>query len=186
MNAKISKVGTVTVTSRESLQAIVADVVRLKLETVKLKAAMEAEVAALQKRHQAKILQVAADIEAKESGVDVYCRVNRAELFIDKKSIDMLLATIGYEWNPWRVEKTGKKDTWVMIARRLLATKWGKDYVRLPDPEVNKKRVIDDQDKLTPDQLSLAGIRFDREEQFYIRPKSDVAPDTTKSVPSRV
>jgi phage host-nuclease inhibitor protein Gam len=99
-------------------------------------------------------------------------------LFPDKKSIDLLLATVGYRTEPPSVEKCSKKDTWSAIAKRLEALDWGVRYITTPDPEVDKKALLADRDRLTAGQLSEAGIRFEQDEFFYITPKSDVAEKT--------
>jgi phage host-nuclease inhibitor protein Gam len=96
--------------SREALEATVADIVRLKLEHAEKTAAMEKEIAEVQKRHQEALLQTARQIETKEAGAYIYCQKNRATLFPEKKSLDQLLAVIGFELTPWRVEKRNSKD----------------------------------------------------------------------------
>jgi phage host-nuclease inhibitor protein Gam len=166
--------------SREAMESTVADIVRLKLDHAAKIAAMEKEVAEVQKRHQEAILAVCEDIEIKEASVYTYCHRQRAELFTDKKSIDLLLATVGFETNPPSVQKKSSKDTWPDIARRLQSTEWGQFYVREPAPEVDKEALLNSRATLTTEQLNTVGIRFDQEEQFYIRPKSQVAAETVK------
>jgi phage host-nuclease inhibitor protein Gam len=126
------------VTSREGMEATVADVVRLKLEQAKKTAAMEIEIAAVQKKHQEALLETARLIQAAEAGVFVYCKQHRKELFSDKKSIDMLLATVGFRDEPPSVEKTNKKVTWEEVALRLQALDWGAPYITEASPDVNK------------------------------------------------
>lgn len=178
---KKEKVIALVLTSRESLESTVADTVRLKLDHATRQAAMEKEIADVQKRHQEGILDVASQIEAKEASIFTYCQRHRAELFTDKKSLDMLLAVIGFEDTPPRVEKRNSKDTWGATARRLQALDWGADYIREGDPEVNKQALLAARESLSDDQLKEAGIRFEQDEQFFIRPKSEVAEDTTKA-----
>jgi phage host-nuclease inhibitor protein Gam len=168
------------VTSREGMEATVADVVRLKLEFAQKTAAMELEVAAVQKRYQAQLLEISNKIETKEAGIFVFCQTNRRELFAEKKSIDLLLATVGFRTEPPSVEKKGK-DTWGAIAKRLASLDWGVAYVTEPAPEIDKKALLADRAKLTPEQLDQAGIRFEADEVFYINPKSEVAEASVKA-----
>jgi len=168
------------ITTREGLETVVADVVRLKLEFAQATAAMEREIADVQKRHQESLLNIGRQIETREAGVFVYCQRNRAALFIDKKSIDLLLATVGFETTPHRVEKVTNKDTWPKIGLRLEGLDWGAAYVRYPDPEVNKEKLIADRQLLTPEQLKEAGIKIEQDENFFIRPKSEVAQQSVK------
>lgn len=166
------------VTSREAMEAIVADIVALKLDYVQRTALMEKEIAEVQKRHQEGILSVAQQLQIKEAGVYTYCQEHRKELFPEKKSIDLLLATIGFRTNPPSVEKITRKDTWEDIARRLETTSWGKDYVTEPAPEISKVKLIADRDKLNAEKLRVIGVRIDQDEEFFIKPKSEVAEES--------
>ncbi|MGN6385724.1 MAG: host-nuclease inhibitor Gam family protein [Verrucomicrobiota bacterium] len=173
--SKREKIVPCIITSREGLESTVADVVRLKLEHVKRQAAMEAEIAEVQKRHQEGLLSVAKQIEIKEAGIYVFCQQHRKTLFPEKKSIDLLLAVVGFRDNPPSVGKLANKDTWPVIATRLASLDWGQKYVTYADPEVNKKQILLDRSELTPEQLKAAGIKIDQDENFYIEPKSEVA-----------
>jgi phage host-nuclease inhibitor protein Gam len=166
--------------SRAGLEAVVADVVKLKLEQIQAATAMEQEIADVQKRHQENLLGVARQIEAREAGIFVYCQKNRAALFPEKKSLDLLLATVGFEMTPPRVEKLSGKDTFGKIGLRLENLEWGAAYVRYPDPEVNKEKLLADRSQLKPEQLQEAGLKIEQDENFFIRPKSDVAEQTVK------
>jgi phage host-nuclease inhibitor protein Gam len=177
---KKEKIIAVALLSREAMKSTVADIVRLKLEHAQKTAAMEAEIAEVQKRHQEGLLEVARQIESKEASVYTYCQRNRGELFPEKKSIDMLLAEVGFELTPHRVEKKAGKDTWSTIARRLQSLDWAGKYVRESDPEVDKHALLKDRTELTPTQLAEAGIKFEQDENFFIRPKSQVASDTVR------
>jgi phage host-nuclease inhibitor protein Gam len=176
--SKKEKVLTCPVLSRESLDAVVAEVATLKLQYAAAKAALELEIASVQERRQQHLLALGKQIESREAGVFIYCQQHRSELFPDKKSIDLLLATVGYRTEPPSVEKCSKKDNWSAIAKRLEALDWGAPYITTPDPEVDKKALLADRDRLTAEQLSQAGIRFEQDEFFYITPKSDVAEKT--------
>jgi len=183
MNKKLRIVPTI-ITSRESLEAHVADIVRLKLEAAERTAAMEKEIAAVQKRHQAGLLELDRQLAVKEAGVFVFCQQRRSELFPDKKSLDTLLATVGFELTPFSVEKRNTKDTWGEIALRLQTLDWGTDFVRERDPEVDKAALLSKRAALTEAQLAAAGLRFEQDENFYIRPKSQVAEQTVREARS--
>src|SRR5580700_782838 len=177
MNKK-EKLRTIPVVSREALDAAVAEVATLKLQFAAAKTNMELEIARVQERHQEQMLTLAKQIEIREAGIFVYCQQRRAQLFPDKKSIDFLLATVGFRTEPPSVEKSSRKDTWSAIAQRLEALEWGARYVNTPEPEVDKKALLADREKLSLEQLSEAGIRFEQDELFYITPKSEVAART--------
>lgn len=167
------------VLSRESLDAAVAQVATLKIQYAAARADMELEIARVQESHQAALLALSQQIEAAEAGVFIYCQQNRAELFPDKKSIDFLLAVVGFRLNPPSVEKRSKKDTWSAVATRLASLPWGAPYVVDPPPEVNKRALLTDQANLTSEQMAAAGLRFEQDEEFFITPKSEVASATS-------
>jgi phage host-nuclease inhibitor protein Gam len=168
------------ITSRAALEAVVADIVNLKLQNTQATAAMEREIADVQKRHQEMLLGIARQIKAREAGVYVYCHKNRKELFAEKKSLDLLLATIGFELTPPRVDKISARDTFGKIGLRLENLDWGSAYVRYPDPEINKEKLLADRAILKPEQLQEAGLKIDQDENFFIRPKSDVAEQSVR------
>ena len=167
------------VSSREGLQAVVADVVAAKLLVVELTAQMEGEIAAVQGKYQERLANLARQIECDEAGAQVWAERNRGE-FGEKKSLDLVMATVGFETTPHRVDKRNSKETWGKVARRLQALGWADAYVREPDPEVNKQQLLADRTKLTPQQLAEAGLSFEQDENFFIRPKSQVLQPSVK------
>ena len=110
----------------------------------------------------------------------VYCQKNRVALFPEKKSLDLLLATVGFELIPPRVDKLSGKDTFGKIGLRLENLDWGAAYVRYPDPEVNKEKILADRTKLKPEQLREAGLTIEQDENFFIRPRSDIAEQSVR------
>lgn len=179
MNTK-RKIEPCIINSRHALEAVVADIVKLKLEHAQTTAAMEQEIADVQKRHQEELLALSRQLEAKEAGVFVYCQKNRPALFSDRKSLDLVLATVGFELTPPRVEKINSKDTFGKVATRLASLTWGEPYLRYPDAELNKERILSDRALLTPQQLTEAGLKIEQDENFFIRPKSEVAEQSIK------
>ena len=125
-------------------------------------------------------MDIGRQIEAREAGVFVYCQKNRSALFPEKKSLDLLLATVGFELTPPRVDKLSGKDTFGKIGLRLENLDWGAAYVRYPDPEVNKEKILAERAKLKPEQLQEAGLTIEQDENFFIRPKSDVAEQSVR------
>src|SRR5580700_4227568 len=113
--SKKEKMQIVPILSREALEVVVAEVATLKILHAAAKADMELEIARVQERHQEKMLSLGKRIEVREAGIFIYCQQHRAQLFPDKKSIDFLLATVGFRTEPPSVEKSSRKDTWSAI-----------------------------------------------------------------------
>ena len=171
---------TLNITSPESLDATVAEVVRLKIKHTEAVARMDAEIAALQKAHQKYITSLLADIEAGETGVQAYCTAHRAELFREKKSRESITAVFGFEFTPFRVEPL-KKIKIGEIIERLKRLPWGRVYVRKPAKEsLDKEALLKDRERLQPIHCAAAGFEFVQDEQFFIRPKPETAAETVK------
>lgn len=168
------------ISSVESLDAGIAEVVRLQIKYTETIARMETEKAGIEKCYAGKIGNLLDFIKQGEVEVQLYCQAHRAELFADKKSRDTLTAVVGFEFTPWRVEKSSRKIKWEDIVKRLKRLRWGKAYVRQPDAQCDKESLLQDREKLTVLQKLAAGIGFARDEQFFIRPKSPAAENTTK------
>jgi phage host-nuclease inhibitor protein Gam len=163
------------ITSTEALDAAVADVVRLKIQHTAAQAEMDAALAAIQKRHQARLQALADQIAAREATIRDYCEAHRAELFAEKKSRETPLAWIGFELTPPRVETPSRRIKWADVIARLQKLPWGAAYLRFPEPRLDKEALLADRDRLTEEQRAAAGIRFVQDEQFFLRPKPDTA-----------
>jgi phage host-nuclease inhibitor protein Gam len=170
----------VPILSRAALDAVVAEIATLKIQYAAAQADLELEVARAQQRRQEQMSTLARQIESREAGVFLYCRQHRAQLFPGKKSLDFPLATVGFRTEPPSVQKSSRKDTWTAIAQRMEASAWGSRYTSLPEPEVDKKALLADREKLSLEQLAEVGIIFQQDELFYITPKSEVALRTVR------
>lgn len=168
------------ITSPEALDARVADVVRLKINHTKVVAEMEAEMAAVQKRHQGRIAKLLECIAEGEAEIASYCQARRADLFPDKKSRETTLAVFGFELTPPRVETSSRKIKWADVLARLQRLAWGKAYCVPTGFKLDKNGLLADREKLTPEQLTAAGIQFCQDEQFFIRPKPETAEETVR------
>jgi phage host-nuclease inhibitor protein Gam len=164
-------------TSVEALDTAVAHVVRLRIQRTQVVAEKDAEVALIEKRFAARIASVEERIAAEEQRIREYCDSHRAELFPVNKSRETATAVFGFELTPPRVETSSRKVTWKDVVARLLKLTWGRAYVRTPEPKPDKEALLADREKLTPEQLTAAGITFAQDEQFFIRPKPETAQE---------
>jgi len=165
------------ITGADALDAAIADAVRLKIELTAATAAMEAELADIQKLHQARLRVLRERIAELEARALDYCQAHRVELFPNKKSRETNLATFGFELTPWRVEPLNRKIKWKEVVSRLLARGWGQAYIRQPAPTVNKEALLADRQTLSEDKQAAAGIQFCQDEQFFLRPKPETAAE---------
>lgn len=176
--------------SREAMTAAVNDYVREKIAFATRQLAMEKEIAEIQERYQRDLDEIGRRMGALEAGIQVWAQQHRdAEFPKDKKSIDLQLAVIGFRETPYRVEKVKSKDTWTDIAFRMACYQEkegdavvfnGEEYINIPAPEISKKLLLQDREKIPATVLKAVGIRFEFDENFYIDPKSEVLEGITK------
>ena len=163
------------ITSPETLDAAAADLVRARIALTQAKADMEAEAAAVQKRHQARIVALTDDCADREQRLAAYCDAHRAEIFpAGQKSRETPLATFGFRASTW-VETINRKIKWADVVERLQRLVWGENYLTYKPPVVNKEALHADRASLTPEALAQAGIRFVTEDKFYFDPKPETA-----------
>lgn len=172
---------TLKIRSVESLDTAAAEVVRQKINLTQMTATKDAEVAAVEKRHQALITTAQEEIAKLEEIIAEYCIANRSMLFTERKSRETSLAVFGFEMTPPRVETTSRKVTWKDVVARLLRLPWGKAYVKQPAPVPDKQALLADREKLTEEQCTAAGVQFCQDEQFFIRPKPETAEETVRA-----
>jgi len=170
------------ITSPESLDATIALAVHCRINLTKATADRDAELARITQRCQPVITRIGEDIAAIETSIRDYCEANRSTLFVARKSRETSLAEFGFELTPHRVETSNKKIKWKDVVARLLRLPWGKAYVRHPEPQPDKQALLSDREKLTPEQLTAAGVQFCQDEQFFIRPKPETAADSASGL----
>jgi phage host-nuclease inhibitor protein Gam len=166
-----------TITSTAALDSAVADCVRLKIKHTNRLADRDHALASVEKNHEAGIQSSAADIADAEAAIRDYCDANRAGLFAEKKSRETGLAVFGFEMTPPRVETAHRKIKWADVLERLRRAKWGLAYIRTRE-SLDKEALLADRDKLTPEQVTAAGVQFVQDEQFFLRPKPETAADS--------
>jgi phage host-nuclease inhibitor protein Gam len=165
----------ITVSTPEGLEAAVADYVKLKLEHAAAKAALELAIANVQADHQERIADLGEAIDERFCGIQAFCEANRAALFPpDRKSLDYIMAEVGFRKNPPSVETRRKSITFAKAAKLLLGLEWGKLFVRYGEPALDKQALIAARSRLTDEQLSAVGLEICQEEEFFVAPKSEI------------
>ena len=179
------------ITTRPGLECLVAEITNLQLQLAAAVARMEERQAEAERKlaEQLRGEQQAAEaigqkIKRRIAIVQAYVEENRDELFPEaKKSLELPTATIGFRFSSKaKVVLTGAEDDWESAALRLEALSWGAGYIRTPEPEVDKDKLIAARESLTPKQLAAAGVKFEQPEKFYVEPKSLVAETSTAEV----
>ena len=168
---------TLTISSLETLNSAVTEVVRQRIHYTRTLADRDAAVAATDKAWQPDLTSLAEQIAGLETDIQEYCLAHRSMLFGMRKSRETHLAEFGFELTPPRVETNTKRTNWKDVVARLSRLPWGKAYVRHPAPQPDKQALLTDREKLSPEMLTAAGIQFCQEEQFFLRPKPQTAKE---------
>ena len=155
--------------NREQLDAVVENIVQLRLERTELLCAQEQEIAAVRQKYRAPLAELERYLLQETSWVETWARENPAA-FAEKRSVNCPHATIGFRTTPPRVERATRKWTWTAAALKLAETAWGRRYLRIPAPEVNKDAILTDRATLSVDELRQVGLKILQGERFYIEP----------------
>ena len=166
------------ITSPEALDKVIADAVRAKVTLTRITAEHELKLVALQKQFEAGARELRDEIADLEAAARDYCdrHLNDATVFRDGlKSRATALAVFGFRQNPPSVEPASKRVKWSDVVERLARLAWGQVYLRQAPPKPDKEALLADREKLTPEQLTAAGIRFVSDEEFFLTPKPESA-----------
>jgi len=168
-----------TIINRRQLDAVVENIVQLRLERIELLCAQEQEIAAVRQKYRAPLAEVERYLLLETSWAETWARDNPAA-FAEKRSLDGPHATIGFRTTPPQVERASRKWTWTAAALKLAETAWGRRYLRTPAPEVNKEAILADRATLSAEELRQAGLKILQGERFYIEPhgQADVSVDS--------
>ncbi len=172
------------VASPAGMESLVAEITALQVEQAGLAARMaeltvasERALAAQLRPLQLQAETIARRVKTRLAKVEVFVTTHRDDLLPDRrKSFELPTAIVGFTLSTKaKVVLANDGDDWTSAAHRLEALEWGGDYVRNPEPEVDKEALIASRASLTPKQLAAAGLRIEQGEKFYVQPKSQIA-----------
>ena len=157
-----------TIRTREQLDAVVENIVRLQLEQGDLLDAQENEIAAVREKYRVSSSRWTVSRKWKPRGP----RRGRWPTLaaFDERLLDCPHATIGFRETSPRVERASRKWTWTAAALKLAESEWGRRYLRIPSPEVDKEALLADQPTLSAEELRQAGIKIVQGERFFAEP----------------
>jgi phage host-nuclease inhibitor protein Gam len=158
-----------SIQNRSQLDAAVENIVQLQLQQAELENAQEKEIAAIRQKYRSSLVEVERYLLLETSWVETWAR-NNPGAFDATRSLACPHAMIGFHTPPPRVERAGRRWTWSAIVVKLGEADWGKRYLRVPAPEVNKEAILSDRALLPAEELRLAGIKIVQQERFLITP----------------
>lgn len=162
--------------TRQQLDAVLENIAHLQCERDELYRAQENEIAAVRQRYRAPLAEMEHYLELETSWAESWARGNPGAFAADR-SLACAHATIGFRTTPPRIERASRRWTWSRIALTLAGLAWGKRYLRVPAPEVDKEALLADLADLSPVELRNAGIKVAQGENFFITPNPASTPE---------
>ena len=155
--------------TRPQLETLLENITQLQRERDELHQQLEDEIAAVRRKHRPQLDEMESFLDKERTWAESWARANPGQFGPDR-SLACAAATIGFEPAPVRIERASRRWTWSRIAHTLVELPWGKRYLRLPPPEVDKDALLADLATLSPDDLRAAGMRIIQADRFFIEP----------------
>jgi phage host-nuclease inhibitor protein Gam len=153
--------------TRQQLETVLENIAALRREHTELHRAQENEIAAIRHKYRAPIAELETFLDLETGWVEAWAHAH-PEAFPADRAIVSPHATIGFRAGPPRLERASRRWTWSRIAHTLATLPWGRRYLRLPPPEVDRDLLLADLATLSPTDLRTAGIRVVQGDQFFL------------------
>jgi phage host-nuclease inhibitor protein Gam len=169
MTPSPSQAAAPAIQTRQHLDAVLENIAHLRHERDELHRAQENEIAAVRQSYRAPLAEMEDYLVLETSWAESWARAHPDALAADR-SLACAHATIGFHAMPPRIERASRRWTWSRIALTLAGLAWGRRYLRVPAPEVDKEALLADLADLSPLDLRTAGIKIVQGERFFITP----------------
>jgi phage host-nuclease inhibitor protein Gam len=166
--------------TRQQLDALLENIAHLQRERDDLYRAQENEIAAIRQRYRAPLAEMDNYLDLETSWAESWALAH-PDAFAANRSLACAHATIGFRATPPRIERASRRWTWSRIALTLADLAWGKRYLRVPAPEVDREALLVDLADLSPVDLRNAGICIVQGERFFITPHANAEMTSTSS-----
>ena len=169
-----------TIQNRHQLDAVIENIVQLQLNRAELEGSQEQEITAIRQKYRPSLAELERYLTLETTWAETWARQNPGA-FNEKRSMACTHATIGFRVTPPRVDRASRKWPWSAIALKLAEVSWGRRYLSIPAPEVNKEAVLSDRAELAAPELRLVGLKIVQEERFFITPHRGAESTDTAS-----
>jgi hypothetical protein len=166
--------------TREQLEAVLENIAQIRLAREELYRTVETEIAALRQRYRTPLAEMDRHLDLETSWVEAWAS-RHPEIFVQNRALICEHATIGFERIPARIERASRRWTWARIAETLADLTWGKRYLRVPPPEVDKEAIVADLGHLTLEDLRQAGMRLVEGDRFFLTTNHEPASAVSES-----
>ena len=168
---KRAKSATEKIDTRDRAEAVSREIAGAVVLRDSYTAEMERHIQDVRARYETRLLECALLIEQKLPALQAWAEAS-PELFKDKKSLDMVHATIGFRTGTPKC-KPLRGWTWEKVRSYLLEYAIG--YTRTT-VEIDKEALISDREKLGRSGLADHGVQVTQDETFYVEPKREGVP----------
>ena len=170
MSKRIKPAATVF-TDLKQVEGAAAEMVSIDRKIVEIQARMNEEIDAAKERASAACAGLAARHKELAAATKVYATLNQAELFKDRKSLDLAFAVIGFQASTEIVQMPN------ISAETSLERLHGYGYTEA----INVKESIykPAMSTWTDEKLQSVGLKRQKKNVFYLELKKEVLPDTT-------
>jgi phage host-nuclease inhibitor protein Gam len=169
--------------TRQQLDALLENIAHLQRERDDLYRAQENEITAIRQRYRAPLAEMDNYLDLETSWAESWALAH-PDAFAADRSLACAHATIGFHATPPRIERASRRWTWSRIALTLADLAWGKRYLRVPAPEVDKEALLADLADLSPVELRNAGICIVQGERFFISTRGESVADAATELVS--
>ena len=157
-----------TIKTRQQLDVVLENIAALRREHTDLQRAQESEIAAVRCKYRAQLAELETFLDLETSWVETWAHGHPEAFANAARAVASPHATIGFRAGPPRVERASRRWTWSRIATTLATLPWGRRYLRLPPPEVDRDLLLADLPKLSLTDLRATGLRILQGDQFYL------------------
>ena len=143
-----------------------------KTQAAKITADIELQCAKIREKYADKLTELEGQKAVAFDTLQAYASENKTDLFVKKKSLEMVHGTIGFRTGTPKL-KTLKGFTWasaLQLVREFLPS-----YIRTTE-EITKDKLLADRDvEGMCDSMSRCGIQVVQDETFFVEPKREEA-----------
>ena len=157
-----------SIQTRQQLETVLENIAALRHEHTALQLAQENEIAAVRLRYRAQLAELETFLDLETAWVETWALAHPEAFANAGRAITSAHATIGFRAGPPRLERASRRWTWSRIAHTLATLPWGRRYLRLPPPEVDRDALLADLPKLSLADLRATGLRVHQGDQFYL------------------
>ena len=155
--------------TRQQLEAVLENIAHLQRARDELRRVEQDELAAVRQRYRAPLAEMEHYLDLEMGWAESWAHAH-AEALGAGRSLTCAHAAIGFHATPPRIERASRRWTWSRIAGTLAGFAWGRRYLRVPAPEVDKEALLADLARLSPVELRDAGIKVVQGVRFFITP----------------